>query len=75
MHSKQPVPATSRRGIASGYDVVTAEVILNSSKCLRECALLIDNIMVREGFPKALHMGLNTAVFRKVSACSLLFGH
>ena len=54
-----------KRGKASGHDAVIAEMILDSGECLHECILLMYNRMLQGEFPKALSVGLITAVFNK----------
>lgn len=53
-----------KRGKASGHDAVIAEMILDVGKCLHECILWLYNRMLHEEFPKALFVGLITAVFK-----------
>lgn len=56
-----------KRGKAAGHDAIIAEMILDGGSCLHECIriLLMYNRMLQDEFPKALSVGLITAVFKK----------
>ncbi len=57
-----------KRDKAAGHDAVISEMILDGGSCLHECILAMFNRMLQGEFPKALSVGLITAVFKKGDA-------